>query len=80
MTSLEKTTLSAGVDTSVLPFGRIKRETLEKAKDMLNQLRYVTWVLFEATGPGIKTTIVTHAYMHICLSLKERDLMDALFV
>ena len=59
MTSLEKTTLSAGVDTSVLPFGRIKRETLEKAKDMLNQLRYVNWVIFEVTG--IKAAVATHA-------------------
>ena len=42
MTSLEKTVSRAGVDTEVLPFGRIKRETLEEARDLLDKLKYVT--------------------------------------
>ena len=45
VTSLEATVSRAGVDTDILPFGRIKRETLEKAQAVLNQLKCVLCVM-----------------------------------
>ena len=39
VTSLETTVSRAGIDTEILPFGRIKRETLEKAQTILNHLK-----------------------------------------